>query len=239
MKKTLFSILILLSLKTFSQTYEVEYSLEQTAKNINLITNIKAYLKGNGKYSIYEEDFERSRTNSGTDSEIISLNRNPILYKEILEKKIFFKDQIRFNFFDILDSTSVFKWEIQKDTKTILNYKCQKAVCEFRSRKYEVYFTTELTFSDGPWKFYGLPGLILEVYSNDNVATFHFIAEKIKIKNETENIKNPYINKELITFDDYVNIYRKKYDESLYRVVNENGETRPMSKGFREYFIHE
>lgn len=156
-----------------------------------------------------------------------------------MERKIFFKDQIRFNFFNIIDNTPVFKWEIQKEEKTILNYKCQKATCEFRSRKFEVYFTSDLPFSDGPWKFFGLPGLILEVYSNDEIASFHFAAESIEISDEIKKIKNPYENESFISYQEFVNIYKQKYEQSLHMVINENGETRPMKKGFREYYINE
>ena len=65
-----------------------------------------------------------------------------------------------------------FKWQIQPETKKILGYTCQKALGEFRGRKYIAWFTSDIPLSDGPWKFCGLPGLILAV--QDTEAYFVF-----------------------------------------------------------------
>lgn len=53
------------------------------------------------------------------------------------------------------------EWQILSDTATILNYLCYKAICRFKGRDYEVWFTPEIPRSEGPWKLCGLPGLIL------------------------------------------------------------------------------
>jgi GLPGLI family protein len=236
MKKISF-IILLTNFFVFSQNYKVSYNLEQTAKNINLKTSIKTYLEGNGLFSLYEEDFENSRTNSNSENEVISINKNPILFKDIKNNKTYFKDHIRFKFFNIIDEGYSLNWVLENETKKILNYNCQKASCYFRGRKFDVYFSTELPFNDGPWKLNGLPGLILEVYSDDEAATFHFIVEKIEINKEFDNLKNPYSEDKTIPYSEYIKIYKEKYEESLHKIVNENGETRPMPKGFREYYV--
>lgn len=50
-----------------------------------------------------------------------------------------------------------------KDSLSILDYKCIKATTRFRGRDYTAWVTKELPINDGPWKFYGLPGLILQI----------------------------------------------------------------------------
>lgn len=55
------------------------------------------------------------------------------------------------------------KWELKKEYKQIADFKCQKATGEFAGRSYIVWFAPELPFQTGPYKFSGLPGLILEV----------------------------------------------------------------------------
>ncbi len=54
-------------------------------------------------------------------------------------------------------------WVIVEDsTKTILDYQCIMATTDFHGRKWTVWFTPEIPMQDGPWKFCGLPGLIME-----------------------------------------------------------------------------
>ena len=72
-----------------------------------------------------------------------------------------------------------FKWQILSESKEILGYKCQKAQGEFRGRKYIAWFAPSIPISDGPWKFCGLPGLILAVEDMDK----YFVFTCIDIKN--------------------------------------------------------
>lgn len=66
-------------------------------------------------------------------------------------------------------------WVIHDDTLTVVEYLCQKATCRFRGRDYTAWFTTEMPINNGPWKFGGLPGLILKIYDNDKLYTFECI----------------------------------------------------------------
>lgn len=56
-------------------------------------------------------------------------------------------------------------WEISDSTKMILGYECVQAHTDYHGRHWTAWFTTEIPIQDGPWKFHGLPGLILEVTS--------------------------------------------------------------------------
>lgn len=54
-------------------------------------------------------------------------------------------------------------WVIAEDsTKTILDYQCVMATADYHGRNWTVWFTPEIPMQDGPWKFCGLPGLIME-----------------------------------------------------------------------------
>ena len=54
----------------------------------------------------------------------------------------------------------------------IAGYQCQKATTFFAGRDYEAWFTREIPVSDGPYKFSGLPGLIVKVNDTGNNYTF-------------------------------------------------------------------
>lgn len=67
-------------------------------------------------------------------------------------------------------------WNILPDTMTLMTYPCQKAVCHFKGRDYEAWFTPDIPRSEGPWKLYGLPGLILKVRDSEGHYTFECTA---------------------------------------------------------------
>jgi GLPGLI family protein len=65
-----------------------------------------------------------------------------------------------------------FAWEIQEDTLTVANYLCQKATYMFRGYNYIAWFTPDIPINNGPWKFSGLPGLILKIYDEHDKHVF-------------------------------------------------------------------
>lgn len=69
-------------------------------------------------------------------------------------------------------------WILSDETKKIGLYSVQKAVCKYGGRDWVAWFTNELPFSYGPYVFYGLPGLILEIYDTKYNYHFTFIQNK-------------------------------------------------------------
>jgi len=80
------------------------------------------------------------------------------------------------------DDVPKIDWHITEEHKDIMGYTTTKATAEFRGRKYTAWFSMEMPYSVGPWKFSGLPGLILEVYDEDYM--FNFIAQEIQMTND-------------------------------------------------------
>jgi GLPGLI family protein len=54
-------------------------------------------------------------------------------------------------------------WEILPDKQKIGEYMAQKATTSYGGRDWIAWFTADLPFQDGPYKFYGLPGLIVKI----------------------------------------------------------------------------
>lgn len=65
------------------------------------------------------------------------------------------------------------QWVLSDDTATVLSYVCRKAVCRFKGREWMAWFTPDIPSSDGPWKLFGLPGLILKAEDSEG----HYIFE--------------------------------------------------------------
>ena len=67
------------------------------------------------------------------------------------------------------------EWKLTNETQTIIGYKCQKATCRFRGRDFIAWFAPSIPVKRGPWKFGGLPGLILKVQDKDGLYIFEAI----------------------------------------------------------------
>lgn len=120
--------------------------------------------------------------------------------------------------FKVVENIS-FNWEISADTMTVLNYVCMKATTDFRGRTYTAWFAPDIPVSDGPWKFYGLPGMILKVEDSANIFTFESIGlESIhEMSIGLDNI--PHSKVEILTykqFNDYKNNSYKKISVGFY-----------------------
>lgn len=64
------------------------------------------------------------------------------------------------------------QWEIHPDTIHLHQFVCQKATTNWGGRKWTAWFTMDIPISDGPYKFCGLPGLVLSVSDQDKYFTF-------------------------------------------------------------------
>ena len=91
------------------------------------------------------------------------------IFKNMTTKTISTTDHIYLQgMYEYEESFDCFIWQITSEIDTIHNYVCQKAICDFGGRTWEAWFTSELPFSDGPYKFCGLPGLILNIADTQN-----------------------------------------------------------------------
>lgn len=68
------------------------------------------------------------------------------------------------------------KWNLHPDTKKTANYILQKATASFGGRNWTAWFTKDIPFSEGPYKFRGLPGLIFQI--SDDKDNFEFALVK-------------------------------------------------------------
>lgn len=86
------------------------------------------------------------------------------------------------------------EWKLTEDTCSILGYTCFRASIRFRGRSYTAWFTPEIPISHGPWKFNGLPGLILK--ARDEADLFVWDAQTIlREQNKKIYVMNPRFNK--------------------------------------------
>lgn len=120
---------------------------------------------------------------------------NEEIVKDFAQKKINVEARVALkNYFAVTDLPQL-NWQITPSMKNIGGYNCQKATTAYGGRVYEAWFTTQLPFSDGPWKLHGLPGLILEARDTLGEVTFTLVSiNKNEDPNETTQsfLHSPY-----------------------------------------------
>lgn len=78
----------------------------------------------------------------------------------------------------VITDSEVPKWSVQKEFLNINGMNCQKAVTRYKGREWEAWFSKDYPISDGPYKFSGLPGLVVRIRDLDNDHIFNMIQVK-------------------------------------------------------------
>ncbi|WP_299015726.1 GLPGLI family protein [uncultured Polaribacter sp.] len=220
---------ILLSTLTFAQKgVNVEYQSQinrinsESTENEVYILNInkgkslyKPKISNNTKKYINASSLEKkwySKKQRITAYKVSSQNTvystDKLVYKDLINNNLY-TNRILITSRAVIDESDIkFSWDIvsSKDSTSILGFSCQKAFTNFRGRTYFAYFTTELPFTDGPYKFNGLPGLILKIESTDGY--YKNEALRVSIPNEINVIKNPFSDERILSLEKYKDIYK-------------------------------
>ena len=120
----------------------------------------KAFQGGGGRGSINREQIEGLRSNINYSVE-----------KDKTNQKTYFKDRIGRDLYSYEEDRPL-NWKIESETRKIGEYKVQKAETDFGGRKWTAWFTTDLPYQDGPYKFGGLPGLIVKIEDDKGDYSF-------------------------------------------------------------------
>jgi GLPGLI family protein len=76
---------------------------------------------------------------------------------------LYFDDRVGTTHYRYEEPAGVLSWTITPATATVAGYACQRATARFGGRQWEAWFTRAVPVSDGPYKFSGLPGLIVKI----------------------------------------------------------------------------
>ena len=126
-------------------------------------------------------------------------------------------------------------WQLEDIFKKINNFQCQKAVTNFRGRIYIAWFCREIPISNGPWKLQGLPGFILEAYTDDHKFYYEPISVELSPKKFIA-ISSPQLGQK-INILEYNSIMKKKLDELIRQLKlasSQRGATMEIYFGSKE-----
>lgn len=220
MKKILLLIFILITNFFFSQKgirllYQYTYNIDSLNKNN--IEKTLYFLDLHNDFSV----FQKSEISSMKTEEDFSFSGNLIGNKIIRHYTSAFTNQYLYfspDYFCIKNDKS-FNWKILSDKgENILGYDTSKATVEAFGRKWTAWFTNEIPIQSGPYKFYGLPGLILKIVDNTNSHIFTAISlEKINLANVELEQDKKCIN---ISSNEFKKIYLQKINNPIKNIIN-------------------
>lgn len=124
------------------------------------------------------------------------------------------------------DELKKYNWKISSDTLTINGLICQKATTKYAGRIYEAWFSDEIPISDGPYKFNGLPGLIVKIYDLNKHYVFELIAKKDanQVYSNLKPKRNLFFTTKSVFFEkleDYKNNIFERLEQSGFTVDDE------------------
>lgn len=162
--------------------YEVSMKIDSTDRNT--VKNEVAYLdifQGNSVFysenrvkrdSLIAKGRQTGNFNfDRTQMQSLRSNMNYIIEKDAKTNKKLLKARIMQDEY-IYEEERPMDWKILSETATIGDYKTQKAETDFAGRKWSAWFTTDIPIQDGPYKFSGLPGLIVKVEDSKGDYSF-------------------------------------------------------------------
>jgi len=245
MKKIILILFILINKISVGQNYygSINYQLKVNNNNFKFPINYLVVFNDVKSLEIplklsFNKDGVLETSNNTEIQKVKTLNSTkvPFIYKDFNSKELYYSESIFRNQYLVSDTLDNFNWNITDEKKIIENYNCKKAKTKFRGREFEAWFSESIPIPNGPWKFCGLPGLILEVYDTDNIYNFKLIGIDIKSKidNSFINIPKDYNIKEVLAYNKFIEIYNNKLKEleAASRVINqtENGSSSTKIK---------
>lgn len=101
----------------------------------------------------------------------------------ITENDVTFQSKLGLNEY-VYEEKLALDWKLGSETKEIMGYTCKNATVIYGGRQWKAWYATNLPLNAGPYKFKGLPGLILK--ATDITGNFDF--EAILIGSKTKAV---------------------------------------------------
>lgn len=227
MKKLYITLVFIFSLQFgYSQsTYKITYLATSQSDSTDVASKMQgiAYLYMNSQSSIYTEaktmqlDSVFNELQEGRLSEghlLANMHSLPKpkdaarIVKDYKEERITNHNKVGTNAYVYSEAMQIGEWKLLDEEKKIHNFQCQLAEIEYGGRVWQAYYTTAIPLSDGPYKFSGLPGLIVLLQDKEEHYSFEMLRLD-PIEEIPSYLENPRENTSSISKQEYYNEYRK------------------------------
>lgn len=246
MKFRVLLILLIISfnLKSQNQRFLYEYkSIPDSLHRDNIESELMAldvsekfskfYSYNNYKYdSISKSNIDKEISDSNL--KIKKSKNSYIIIKDYPDFTISLISRIGQTKYNVKDERTL-KWNILSENDVLGNFKIQKAETKFAGRKWMAWFTTEIPIQESPYKFRGLPGLILKISDNTNSHSFVLVGiQKLNnINSKTDNFVFDFGTNQNISQEKYKQIldeFRKDPNKAIRQTLSDMSEINDNGK---------
>lgn len=239
MKTNFIALVLIIVFNNYSiaQTHRFIYDVVYKKDSTSNITTKENYILdiGTKETKYYTYDFfvaDSLITNNIPFPKEMKLNTSDIIVHKNNNNEFFQYDLLENTVFQ-LQTNDTQKWNLSQEKKNVKNLSLQKAITTWGGRNWTAWFAEEIPFQEGPYKFHGLPGLIVEIY--DDKKNYHFeLVRSEKIKEE----ENQFIEMSEkmgipITWEKYKTAKIKYYESPVNFIKNsaENSEQLYLNDG--------
>ena len=194
MKKIFFLLCpLFFTAQTHRFIYSFQYKLDSLAKDLrteNMILDVNPSDVKFYPYSYAETDslnLVRAEKNYRWDDHLPALIRPRDSFENT--------SLILLNDLFSVKSTDKINWKRSDEVKTEGQYTLQKATANFGGRKWIAWFSKNISLSEGPYKFRGLPGLIFEIEDERKNFIFKLIKSYKLSKTYEAKFLNSFMGK--------------------------------------------
>lgn len=235
MKILLNFLLILTSsvLLSQQQNYSFGYRLEYLSDSTNIFNKKSedfTLFVESGKSYFVSDNFVKhdsivkaiSKTLDFNFSNTPNTRFKTVIIKDNEAKNLTFYDNFLKYFFRYKETPKI-EWKLINEKSKIGTFNCSKAVADYGGRTWEAWYTEEIPISDGPYKFKGLPGLIVKINDTENNYNYELISIKKKSRPNNVIFSEEYLNKhKSISKEDYVKAL-KNINENFINELSASG----------------
>lgn len=223
-------------------TYKYEFLQDSTSRNslkqvqmvlqvgnrLSKFCDLSSFISDSIIYSVNKSKFNEAnsqlildqlmKSTSGIGSNFLA---DYILYKNCPGKgESFMRGYEDHKFYKVIQPLKM-SWRLVTSADTLISsYVCKKATTTFAGRKYVAWYSMQIPISDGPYKFNGLPGLIVKI--NDTENEHRFTLNSVRKLNYIRPITHSIQNYVEISAPEYVQILRTKMARLILQVQNGN-----------------
>lgn len=179
MKKVLLNLFLVLGILTFAQNkrFIYEYKFISDSTNVDDVKTEMMFLdttKDGSKYYSYtvfnsdsamKVNLEKQLAATGSINITSDMRKGEVRYS-VTKTYPAYKTNLHTRFgmdaYNISEERKI-NWKISSEKEKIGEWNAQKAEANFAGRHWIAWFSTDIPIQDGPYKFSGLPGLIVKI----------------------------------------------------------------------------